>query len=295
MFKEFDLFGKKKEKKEEKKEISEEIDGDLDLKEKFEDLANDILDEKTPEREVVKKDPLEGLSLEEKLKVLEEKKNMISQLEEERLEYYHQSKDFEDRMISLGLNEEQRKKVKQQISDEGGEISQKIIDIRNEYGIEPTPVEILSNRMIMMMAEKERLSKNLQLEEKDKLNFINSTIEKLKEKGISEDSIISNFLTIIEHRRGSEEDDKNKNLFELSDQITNIMKEKSGHSDLILISLNDFSSKLRESIKNNSVYKTPLEEKNGLQRYGKVIEIIDNIHSELKKARQGEGRYAKKQ
>jgi hypothetical protein len=274
MFKGFNFFGG------EKKEIPKNSDDNLNLGNKFEDEE--------------KKDILEGLSLEEKIKVLEEKKNEISQLEEERLEYYYKAKDFEDRMISVGLNEEQRKKIKEQISKEGGEISQKIIDIRKEFGIEPTPVEILSNRMIMMMAEKDRLSKNLQTEKKDKLKFVNSTIAKLKERDIFPNDIISNFLTSIEHRKNSEDLDKNKDLFELFDQISAIMKEKSGYSDLIMVSLNHFSGKLKENIEKNSLYKTPLEEKNGLQRYNKVLEIIDNIHSELKRARQGEGHYAKK-
>lgn len=273
MFKGFNLFGG------EKKEAPKEPDDNLKLDNKEE-----------------KKDPLEGLSLEEKIKVLEEKKNEISKLEEERLEYYYKAKDLEDRMISVGLSKEQRKKIKEQISSEGGEISQKIIDIRNEYGIEPTPVEILSNRMIIMMSEKERLSKNLQLEEKEKLNFINSTIEQLRNNK-SRQSIISNFLLDIKHRymENSEDFDRDQDLFDLSDQINSIMEEKPGDYVLVDISLTDFSTKLKESIKKNSLYKTPLEEKNVLHRYSKVLEIMDNIHSELKKARQGEGRYAKKQ
>jgi len=271
MFKGFNIFGG--EKREAPKEFSDNLNS---------------------ENKEGEKDPLEGLSLEEKIKALEEKKEKISDLEEERLEYYYKAKDLEDRMVSVGLSKEQRKKIKEQISKEGGEISQKIIDIRNEFGIEPTPVEILSNRMIMMMSEEERLSKNLQIEEKKKLNFINSTIEKLRDQKEISEVIINNFLGSIEHRKNSDDSDKNQDLFDLSDNILDKLSEKPIDFNLITNSLVDFSTKLKENIKKNSLYKTPLEEKNGRERLNKIDRIIDKIYSELKMARQGEGRYAKK-
>ncbi len=265
---------------------------------KFDNLADKILDEKTTEglEEKVeeKKDPLDGLSLAERLNVLEEKKNEISQLEEERLEYYNQVKDFEDKMISFGISKDQREKIRQQISTEGGEISQKIIDIRNEYGIEPTPVEILSNRMLMMMIEKERVSKKLQIAKKDELKSINYILDGLRSDNyVHLDNWIDYFLKTAEAVK--ERDDENiSDYFSFSEKIKDAMKNKPVDPKLIDKMFVDFSVKLGADIKKNNSYKTPLEEKEDQERLSKINRIIDKIYSELKMARQGEGRYSEK-
>lgn len=246
---------------------------------KFDNLADKILDEKTTEglEEKVeeKKDPLDGLSLVERLNVLEEKKNEISQLEEERLEYYNQVKDFEDKMISFGISKDQREKIRQQISTEGGEISQKIIDIRNEYGIEPTPVEILSK-------------------EKDKLKSINYILDGLRSDNyVHLDNWIDYFLKTAEAVK--ERDDENiSDYFSFSEKIKDAMKNKPVDPKLIDKMFVDFSVKLGADIKKNNSYKTPLEEKEDQERLSKINRIIDKIYSELKMARQGEGRYSEK-
>ncbi|HOZ53292.1 MAG TPA: hypothetical protein PK142_01280 [bacterium] len=302
-----------------KKQFSEKAGDNSELRNKFEDLANEILDEKTPaisEKKELEEGTnvresgsdtlnLEGLSLVEKLKALEmeknkivqfleEKKKNISQLEEERLEYYYKAKDLEDRMVSLGLSEEGIRKIKQQILEEGKEISQKIIDIRNEYGIEPTPVEILSNRMLMMMAEKDRVSKKMQLEKKDILNFVNYHLEGMKKEGYPNlNNWLKHVLDNIEIKLKNLDNDEN-GLYEFSEQIKEAMQTEPIDSDLISKIFTNFSEKLNNDIKNNNSYKTPLEEKNDKDRLDKINRIMDNIHSELKMARKGEGRYAKK-
>ena len=132
--------------------------------------------EKKEETSGVKK---ERLSFAEEIKLQEEKKLQDAELKEareeelklkkgeydilqkERLDYYVEAKAFEDKMNSFDLSDEKKKEVRERIMEEGGEIGEKMQEMREEYGLELSKEDVYGARVEMLQNEYNRIDKTL--------------------------------------------------------------------------------------------------------------------------------------
>ncbi len=226
-----------------------------------------------------KLDPLKNLSLEEKTKLLTQKKSELEELKESRKNYYIGAKNFEEKMVALGLSDEQKKKIHEQIKSEGGEISDKINKIKEEYGFKPTPVEIYSTRLSMLMAELKRITDNLD-------SRYNELTEYLEQRNFGNDI---------------EKDLSSSDWAELRDNFGDIPevydfqeKIKTLTTGEVYYHIKEFISNIKKREQETAVYKTPEERKNAENRKYIVDKLIITTETELNKAKKNEGRFAEK-
>jgi hypothetical protein len=228
--------------------------------------------------------PLKGLSLEERLEVLQDKKAEIEILNQKRQEYYINAKNLEEKINSLGISEAEKNNLRAEIEGEGGEIAQTIDDIRNKYGLQPTAVEIYSTRFNMIAAEIDRIKENMASHHREALKVINNYFP----------TGIPKVIDIY---------DKNYKYF------TEYLKEKFGDLDVIqefLIRTRtqapDFETQAANALSNlkttleaerdeKTTYKTPGELQDAVKRLDRLSSILDDIDMELRDAKNKEGRF----
>lgn len=248
------------------------------------------------------KSPLAGLSLEEVLKIIKEKKKEISELRKKRIEYYNKLIIKKEEMKAAGLDEKTQKDLLERVRkgiisfEEGGDLveegsfSREIEEIKNKYGLEITSLEILSTRMFMMLTEAERLAKNLQFDKKESQEFINNQIlPSLQEGNVK--VVTNNFINISNSllKESNFDLETEKGLSLLADQIYYAVDFK-----LVKSLITDYANRLNANIKENNPYKTEEEATKALKKHHRVNKIINLIDVEITKVTKGEGEYAKK-
>jgi len=231
--------------------------------------------------EPVKEDAMDGLTLAEKSELLASQKENLEKLQTDRLEYYKEAKNFEEKMASLGLSEEKKKQIKDQIMVEGGEISSEIEKIRTEYGFKPTPIEVYSTRIKMLQNEVDRINENLNNEYRKILDHVQS-------KGF-EQLIKRNDLAT-----------RNQSLKYLQDQFgkyeevkTFVQSVKESNQEHYELDYNVFIAALKSQIEEGSKYKTEGEASEAQTRINKLNKLIGINDSELHDAMKKEGRFNK--
>lgn len=106
-------------------------------------------------------------TFEDDFATLEEAAGEIDELQKEwdrRREY---SKLLKEKIDSLDLSEGKEQEIHQKITNWTTEVSQQIINIRENYGIEPSVAEVLTARLARMTSEVNRLEEKLDLGRKE--------------------------------------------------------------------------------------------------------------------------------
>jgi chromosome segregation ATPase len=224
---------------------------------------------------------MDGLTLAEKSELLASQKENLEKLQTDRLEYYKEAKNFEEKMASLGLSEEKKKQIKDQIMVEGGEISSEIEKIRTEYGFKPTPIEVYSTRIKMLQNEVDRINENLNSEYRKILNHIQSEgFEQLVKH--NDLATRSHHLKHLEHKLGK--------YPEVKTFVQSVKESKQEHYEL---DYNVFIAALKSQIEEGSKYKTEGEANEAQARIDKLNKLIGLNDSVLHDAMKKEGRFNK--
>ena len=229
------------------------------------------------------KNPMDGMSLEEKLTTLSEKKNEISDLQIKRRDFYVDAKNLEDKMTVLGLSENKRKEIREQIAAEGGEISQTIETIRKEYGLEPTPVEIYSSRFKTLEAESNRIKESLADDYRNVLKMVEDADLSYK------NSHNYNALTYLQDNLKHKGYDKIKEVQEFVD-----VNKNPGDAKFDEV-VQNFKELLKSKIEETCIYKTQGEIDTAYYRLHKVNHLWGETESTMRDAMQKEGRFSEKE
>lgn len=280
MFKNFFKFSK-----EEESESSEAL--------KPEVSNNEETNEEKVKEEIPKenKDPMAGMSLEEKLRVLEEKKAEIESLKDQRRNFYIDAKNLEEKMLALGLSEGKTKEIREQVLAEGGDVATQISDIRKAYGLEATPVEIYSSRLKDCEAEIERSKKALAMNYREVLKVV---------KGNKESHHQSNENLVMEHihselcRKGFDKTlPEITNLFISENFKVNEQNflDKQEWQTAINQKVDELIKMLNEKISTESIYKTPGDIKKAEERLERLISIKTDIYELLDDAMEKKNRF----
>lgn len=267
----------------------------------------EIREEPEEKEDFQKKGPiLEGLDLKERLRVLSEKKEEIDVLQERRREFYIEAKNLEDKMIALGISDEHKKEIKTQIAFEGQAISDKIIEIKEKYGLEATPVEVLSLRFKMIKAEMDRIKENLQ-EDRERLEkIIENDLKRLRsfpkdEEAYKQDtssSIKAGYLTEYNNiikKLEKEEFEKFPEVAEFLKGHEENINESSFSTDKLQKRCEDINI-LIEGIsgKTNAFYKTLGEKEKASIKFLRLAKLLGEIESDLEQAQNKSGRFVER-
>lgn len=254
-------------------------------------------EEKTPEEN----DPMKGMSLEERLRVLEEKKAEVESLKDKRRNFYIDAKNLEEKMLALGLSEEKAKEIREQILAEGGGIATQISDIKKDYGLEATPVEIYSSRYKDCEAEIERSKKAIALDYREALEIAEKTKETAEKRGYgyvytTGSEAMADVMSLVFDRLRSKGLDK-----KLPETMIDFIKSESNkktsfsNSEEIEVTfktkLNELIEMLNEKISTESIYKTPGDIEAAKKRLERLNYILVDTDSLLRDAMKKEGRF----
>lgn len=248
-----------------------------------------VLESVAPTEEEVKEEK-PRLTLEEEFALLDEKKKQIEALMKERQDFYLNAKELEEKIKSVGITDEKIKEIRETIMQGGGEISEQITNIRKEYGIEPTPVEIYSARLDMLMKEIERVKNNMAPEYREVkkiiVDFFGDTSNGLREKTIILNRPTS-FTYFVQNL------DKHSEL----EEVRSFMEETRNLShynnpEEVIKAVDNLQEKVEQKIKENTKYKTEGEEKEAFTRIDKLLYLADKVHKDMREAEKKEGRFA---
>lgn len=243
----------------------------------------------------VEESPEEKLSLAEKAELMAVKKEELEDLQKERLDYYNEAKSFEDKMNSLGLSDEKKKEIREQIMAEGGEISAKIQAIREEYGFSPSPVEVYSTRFKMIDNEVNRIKEDPSMkydELKTVLKGRNTFDEDYMLKGglanfhNNMDYLVTKFKDIPEFIALNDKFEEYKKVSEDKDGRA-LMKK-------YLEFIKEFKVEVEEKI-NEGNYPTLGEREKASLKVFRLQRILGEIDSELYDAKKKSGRFAEEE
>lgn len=259
------------------------------------------LPEKAPEETKIEAEPVaeespeEKLSLEEKLELMAHKKEEIKDLQEERLEYYNEAKSFEEKMNSLGLSDEKKKEIREQIMAEGGEISAKIQAIREEYGFSPSPVEVYSTRFKMIDNEINRIKEDPSMKY-DELKTVLEGREAFDEQKMLRtglDGFSQNMKYLMTKFKDISEFADLNNKFE---EYKKVGEDKDWSSMLpkFLEFVEEFNQEVEEKIKEGN-YASPGEREKASLKVFRLQRILGEIDSELHDAKKKRGRFAEEE
>lgn len=257
--------------------------------------------EKTNEEEVKEegapeenKDPMAGMSLEEKLKALEEKKAEIEFLKDQRRDFYINAKNLEEKMLALGLSEERNKKIRELVLAEGGDIATQISDIRKDYGLEATPVEIYSSRYKDCEAEIERSKKALATDYREALKIIKRAKENHSQS--NGNLVIEHTYLALCHYGFDKKLPEITDLFRSENLKINEQKfsNKQECQEAVDQKMDELIKMLNEKISTESIYKTPGDVKKAEDRLQRLYNIWTDTSSLLRDAMEKEGRFAEK-
>lgn len=265
MFNLENLFSKKINKDKTSDEVKPEVSDNQEI------LANS---EEAPK----KIDPMEGLNLTEKLTELEKQKINVEALQKKRVDYYVEAKGLEEKMASLGLSDEQKKNIHEQIMTEGGKISDEIAKIREDYGFEPTPIEVYGARIEMLKGEQERIKEGLNTKYREILKFLKDNYF-----GSVNESDPRTYQTLeyLEQKFG--------NFPEVKKTLNKI---KDNNYTTIEPDINELIEIVNKKIEENSFYKTPAEIDGAYRRLDKLTELISTNEFNQIDAKNGTGRFA---
>jgi|GEM_PF-4016745 len=225
--------------------------------------------------------PLEGLSLEERLETMGGKKDDIAALNEERQKYYIAAKNFEDKINVLGVTEETKKEIRDEVMAKGGEISEKIGDIRNKYGLVATPVEVYSVRYKMIEAEYNRVMENMAHKHREALKVIDDIFPERSYDGYNYNEQYGRLTFTLNH--GFSDLAPVKKFIELrGGRLEFDQKEKS---------LKDLKEELEAERDKLTIYKTPGELNEAVKRSDRLNHIWTDVHIELRNAEKKEDRF----
>lgn len=280
MFKESSFFGKIFPKKTENSSKETGVQEEVVL----EDQKNDSTKNETSEENLTPS-PLDGLSLEERFNVLADKKSEIDSLQERRREFYIDAKNLEDKMIAMGITDEQKKEIRSQIVAQGGEISEQISQIKKDYGIEATPVEVLSLRYKMLESEVDRVQKALESNRRELkpqvygllLNIQSNHDDQFKYLKYQE---LMNLLRI----------DKYSKISEVADFLNNANNDYREEIPNIKKLIEDLSSNIEKGV----IYKTDGEIEAAEIRLNRIKKLWGKTDSDLQEAKNKSGRFAER-
>lgn len=281
MFKESSFFGKIFPKKPENFSKENQAQGGVVLEnQKNVSTENETPIENEASKENLTPSPLEGLSLEDRFQVLSEKKSEINSLQERRREFYIDAKNLEDKMLVLGITDEQKKAIREQITSQGGEITEQISQIKKDYGIEATPVEVLSFRYKMLEAEVERVEKALESDRKELKTQVGRLLLDIQADRNSQLRYqeLMNLLRIEKYNK----------ISEVVDFLKDANNDYRGEIPKIKKLVEDLSS----NIEKGSIYKTDGEIKEAETRLARVKKLWGKTDSDLQEAKTKSGRFA---
>lgn len=255
----------------------------------LEQAAEEVRIEAEPE---VEESPEQKLSLAEKAELMAVKKEELEELQKERLNYYNEAKSFEDKMNSLGLSDEKKKEIREQIMAEGGEISAKIQAIREEYGFSPSPVEVYSTRFKMIDNEINRIKEDPSM----KYNKLKVVLE--ARNAFDEDHMLKGGLANFNNNMKYlvEQFNDVPEFVALNDKFVEyqrVSEDKDGSALMkkFLEFIKEFKVEVEERISEGN-YPSPGErEKAGLKVF-RLQRILGEIDSELYDAKKKSGRFA---
>ncbi len=232
------------------------------------------------------------LSLQEEFALLEEKKKEIEELVKGREDYYVNAKNLEEKIIMSGVTEDKAKEIRSQVLEGGKEISDQINEIRKEYGINPTSVEMYSGRLDMILKEVKRIEDNMAPEYRDLSNkmhhyFGDQNSPYLEKLSVHEHSTINNFKTYV----------LDSSVVPEAQQLSEKIKTLRGHEDSDLVTIKSelkaFRELMNQKVKENTTYKTPGELKDAQIRIKRLIHLADQMVRSLRDAENKEGIFAR--
>ncbi len=283
MFKESSFFGKIFPKKTENSSKETGVQEEIVLEDqKNVSTKNQALVEKETSEENLAPGPLEGLSLEERFNVLVDKKSEIDSLEERRREFYIDAKNLEDKMIVMGITDEQKKEIRSQIVAQGGEISEQISQIKKDYGIEATPVEVLSLRYKMLEAEVDRVQKALESNRRELKPQVYGLLLNIQ-AGHNSQLRYQELLNILHI-------DKYSKISEVADFLNDANTDYREEIPKIKKLIEDLSS----NIEKGTIYKTDGEIEAAEIRLNRIKKLWGKTDSDLQEAKNKSGRFAER-
>jgi hypothetical protein len=168
-------------------------------------------------------------------------------------------------------------------------ISQEISDKQNEFNLEPSYVEVLEGRRKRVREEIERINNKMAPEYRKIQGSINSYFgeeERLAKLSVHESTTLNNFREYILAANVSIPEVKD--FYEKVKQLR--FYEESGLEEFKK-EFKEFQKIIKNKIIENTVYKTPAEEKEAHIQIQRGIHLDDEITKVLNEAKNKEGKF----
>ncbi len=245
--------------------------------------------------EIIETEEKPALSLEEELELIETKKSEIENLINQRHDYLVESKNLEEKILAHGVTDEKALEIRKKITDQTGEISKQIMDIRNEYNIQATPVEVYSMRYKMISNEVERITNNMAPEYSKLLlslnNFFGDTNDSIKNHIINQNGKgISSFKDYL-----AKDFKENDEVLKFLTNIKDINLYNADNEPQVLDAVLQLKENLKNKIQQETTYKTPGEKRDMQIKLQRLVRLLDNITRELRNAENKEDRFESEQ
>lgn len=214
----------------------------------------------------------EETTIDQDIATIEEKKQEIEKLRNELESYKNNAFQLREKILGLGLTDAKKRDLYQKITDRSKEIAAAIREIKDEYGIEPTEIEVLSSRFANLTSKVDQLKENLQLKRKALQKDLKKFALRVREHGPhgitqSLEAGYGDIPTVAE--------------------ITKAISSK-GVSDreAVAETLNKYAEEVEKEIKDLVTYESPGEEQAALEKLDRLSYLADVTEMSLREAKE---------
>jgi|GEM_PF-1897756 gas vesicle protein len=220
------------------------------------------------------KDSIEKEStFEEDIATIEDRKQEVENLRDMLQSFKDYAFKLKEKMDGLELTEEKKQELYSKITDQSKEIASSVIEIKEEYGIEPTEIEVLSSRLANLTTKIEWLNDNLQLRKKGLVHDLEKYSVMLEN---NPDFSVRNVIISLET--------KHKKL-PVSAEIIRVLSDKSSSdTSSVMETLDKYTQEINEDVEETSPYKTSGERGLAFERLQRLKGLADEVEYKLRKA-----------
>lgn len=217
-------------------------------------------------------------TFEEDFAALEEAADEIDKLQKEWDRRREHSKLLKERLDDSGLSAGKKEEIYQKINDWKTEVSRQIIDLRENYGFEPSPAEVLTTRLARMTSEVNRLKEKLNLGNKELQESLTEQVVVVKNEDFPD--AIGLVIRSLEARFGD-----HPITAEIVRTLSSIdYSDKEAAAELLA----KYAEEVRIERENNLEDMTEGEEKALHQKLDRLKYLTDMTEHELQKVQSGE-------
>jgi hypothetical protein len=220
-------------------------------------------------------------TLEQDVATIEEKKQEVEKLRNDLESYKNYAFQLREKILGLGLSEERKQEIYKKITNGSKEVAKSIFDIKEEYGIEPTEIEVLSSRFASLITKVDQLRENLQLKRK----ALQQDLKKFSQV-VRSGSEYYDPYTIADSLKANYDD-----ISVVSELIRSLVSHSIGDTESLADLLEKYAKEVAQERNELVPYEAPGEEALALEKLERLEYLTDITEFRLREAKENPGSF----